>query len=78
MLMPGIGAASLPRAPLPRMEPFPGAGGITKGASVPVLPLSPQPGQQDSALGTNVRSRNSSIRHWHHSSGCSFRCCPVL
>lgn len=33
MLMPGIRAASLPRAPLPGMEPFPGGGGITKGFS---------------------------------------------
>lgn len=33
MLMHGITSASLPKAPLPRMEPFPGAGGITKGFS---------------------------------------------
>lgn len=39
MLMPGIRAARLPG-----MEPFPGAGGITKGFSA-VLPLPAQPGQ---------------------------------
>lgn len=33
MLVPGIGAVSLPRAPLPGMEPVPAAGGITEGFS---------------------------------------------
>lgn len=41
MLMPGIRAASLPRVPLPGMEPFPGAGGITKGFSAHSAPSTP-------------------------------------
>lgn len=41
--MPGIRAASLPRAPLPGTEPFPGADDITKGFSAHSPP--PRPGQ---------------------------------
>lgn len=41
MLMPGIRAASLPRAPLPGMEPFSGAGHIFKGFSVHSAPSTP-------------------------------------
>lgn len=41
MLMPGIRAASLPRATLPGIEPFPGTGGITKGFSAHSAPSTP-------------------------------------
>lgn len=37
----GVRAASLPRAPLPGMEAFPGVGGIAKGSGACSAPSSP-------------------------------------
>lgn len=78
MLMPGIGTAILPRAPLPGMEPFPRAGGITRGFSAHSASSTPAWAAPCSRIALGDNGRSSLSRHGHHSPGCSFRCCPVL